>query len=391
MLMLLLPVLLTADYTYFRAAVAGGDVPTTWDVTTGENVAWSAALPGRGLSSPLVVGDRVFVTTCDGLSQERLGVHCFDDATGEKLWTRQFWATGRTASHNKTSNAAPTPASDGERVFAFWSSGDLVALDLKGNLQWVRGLQVDYPNASNSLGMSSSLVVTGGVVVAQCEADAQAVAVGVDAETGEDRWVIDDRPKMANWTSPLPAEVGGERAVLLQSGDGITAVRVADGEVLWKTTDGASTIPSSTSDGSVVFAPSNGLTAYDGSSGAQLWNNSKLSPSTASPIVVGDRVYTVNRSGVVSAADAGSGERAWQLRLAGPYSATPIVAAGRLYFVNERGVAQVVQPSTDEGEVVGEGNFDDTILATPAVRENALYVRSDSTLWKVARSSEPSK
>ncbi|HTD67604.1 MAG TPA: PQQ-binding-like beta-propeller repeat protein, partial [Candidatus Limnocylindria bacterium] len=154
----------TADWPQFRGPLGNGiasaaDVPAKLDTNS---IAWAADLPGRGLSSPIIIGDRVFVTCSSGPKQDRLHVICFNAKDGTKRWERRFWATGRTMSHDKTSVAAPTPASDGERIFAIFSSNDLVCLDLEGNLIWIRGLTRDYPNASNSLGMSSSLTVTDG-------------------------------------------------------------------------------------------------------------------------------------------------------------------------------------------------------------------------------------
>ncbi|MBN8281413.1 MAG: PQQ-binding-like beta-propeller repeat protein [Gammaproteobacteria bacterium] len=189
-----------ADWTQFRGrdgsgAVAEASLPTSLDPR--KSVRWSVDLPGRGLSSPIVVGDRVLVTASSGAKQSRLHVMCFSAVDGSLLWERQFFATGRTMCHEKTAVAANSPASDGRHVFALFSSNDLVALDLDGNLLWLRALSLDYPNVSNSLGMSSSLVVTDGTVVAQVENDTQPLALGLDALTGVNRWKL-ERPKMAN-------------------------------------------------------------------------------------------------------------------------------------------------------------------------------------------------
>lgn len=164
---LLLSCLLTTsvssgDWMQFRGPSGNGAAtaehyPTTW--SSSENLAWQADLPGRGISSPIVVAGRVLVTACSGIRQDRLHVLCFDQCSGKQLWERQFWATGRTQTHQKINTAAPTPVSDGQAVYALFSTNDLFALDLEGNLLWLRGLSEEYPNANNSLGMASSPAV----------------------------------------------------------------------------------------------------------------------------------------------------------------------------------------------------------------------------------------
>ena len=217
-LLLLTSTALAADWPQFRGPDATGvidDQPPGPDL----KIAWQTELPGRGLSSPIIVGDRVFLTCSSGLNQRILHVICLDRQDGHRLWERTVLATGRTMSHKKTCVAAPTPCSDGRRVYALFSSNDLVAFDLDGNLQWLRGLTLDYPNASNSLGMASSPVVIADTLVVQSENDSESLALGLDAATGANRWKM-SRPKAANWTSPV---VLGE-VVGLQSSKGLTGV-----------------------------------------------------------------------------------------------------------------------------------------------------------------------
>jgi outer membrane protein assembly factor BamB len=381
-----------ADWRQFRGsdttAIADGQqLPTSWDDE--RNIAWSAELPGRGLSSPIIVDGRVYVTASSGYRQDRLHVLCFDAEDGGLLWERQFWATGRTASHPKTCVAAPSPASDGERVFAFYSSNDVACLDLDGNLLWFRGLTYDYPNASNSLGMSSSPVVVGNTLVVMVENDTYSFTTGLDVYSGTEAWKI-DRPRAANWTSPAiwPGETPAEDRVLVQSSRGVVALDPATGDVSWEFGDGASTIPSTVVADGVAYVPSNGLTAIRPGRNtpevaAIVWQEGDLGPGTASPIVCDDAVYVINRAGALIRADAATGEVDWKLRLQGPFSATPVAAGGYLYFFNEYGLGQVVDPR-EGGEVISEHDFAETILGTPAVDAGALYVRSDNHLWKIA-------
>lgn len=381
-----------ADWAQFRGPQGSGvsqdqNLPVVWNEK--ENIAWKVDLPGKGISGPIVVGNRVIVTACSGYQQDRLHVLCFAADTGKKTWERQFWATGRTMCHNKMSVAAPTPASDGERIFAFYSTNDVICLDLEGNLQWFRGLTFDYPNASNSLGMASSPIVVGDTLVVQAENDSESFAAGLDVKTGKNRWKL-DRPILANWTSPtiLPGKTRDEDLVLLQSGRGLSAVRPRTGESVWKYGEGCSTIPSSVVADGVVYAPSNGMVALRAEAGDSspkvLWSASKLSPKTPSPLVYRDHVYCVGSADVLSCASAKTGEVVWKLRLEGPFSGTPVAAEGRLYLFNERGVAQVVQLG-EKGEIVATNDLKETILCTPAIARNAIFVRSDTHLWKIAK------
>ena len=355
---------------------------------SGRNVSWKVELPGRGLSGPIAVGDQVLLTASSGYMQDRLHVLSFDAATGQLQWERQFQATGRTGCHEKMCVATPTPASDGERIFAFYSSNDLICTDLDGNLQWYRGLGAEFPNASNSLGMSSSPIVMGSTVIAQVESDAEAFAIGVDTISGETKWKI-DRPRKANWSSPtiMPGTGGRPTVALLQSSAGLTAVDPETGKVIWDFTDGAATIPSSSVFGSVVVIPSNGLTTVKPSADGsveEIWNASNISPATSSPVIMNGMALTVNSAGALTAGDLETGERVWQLRLKGPFSSTPIASNGHLFFFNEQGFAFVVKPSRESGEIVSELDLGETILCSPAASNNALYVRSDGHLWKFA-------
>jgi outer membrane protein assembly factor BamB len=327
------------------------------------------------------------VTASSGPRQDRLHVLSFSLESGALQWERQFWATGRTVCHPKTSVAAPTPASDGERIFAFYSSNDVACLDLAGNLIWFRGLTYDYPNASNSLGMSSSLVVAGETLVAMVECDDESFTIGLNTADGTTRWKL-DRPRKANWTSPSLMSAGDEQLVLLQSSAGVTAVDPKSGETRWEYSDGASTIPTLVVAGNMAYVPSHGLTALrPGSSNPRVpeivWQQSAISPGTASPIVLGDGVYVVTSAGVLTKAALSDGSRVWQARLKGPFSASPVVVGGKFYCVNEEGLAQAVDPAA-EGATVSTHDFGETVLATPSVVRGAIFVRSDKHLWKVA-------
>jgi outer membrane protein assembly factor BamB len=377
------------DWRQFRGSefgVTSGRPPTEWNVPEQKNVAWQADLPGRGPASPIVVGDRVVVTASSGVKQDQLHVLCFDLKTGRGLWQRNFWATGRTACHPQSAVAAPTPASDGQRIFAYFSSNDLICLDLDGNLQWYRGLTYDYPHSGNDVGMSSSPVVVDGIAVVQCENQGDSFAIGVEAATGETRWRI-DREASPSWTSPvaLPANQQHRSLVLLQSSTGVTAHDPATGEEQWRFDVSSDVIPSPVLHyGRAYFVSAGGLYALDVGSENQpkeSWTNNRLKPGAASPIIAGNNVYTINRAGVLHCGDASSGASKWELRLKGEFWATPAVVGDLMFLLSQDGLGQVVRLGDEKGQIIAENPVGETLQASPAVAGDSLIVRSDQHLW----------
>ena len=147
-----------ADWSQFRGpggnpAAADADIPATFGAD--ENVEWIVPVAGRSASSPIIVGEQLILTSDDGAKQDRLLLQSYSTDSGDLLWTRNFWATGRPYTHPASSNAAPSPVSDGRFIVAFYSSNDLVCTDMDGNLQWFRGLGHDYPKTGNDIGTVS--------------------------------------------------------------------------------------------------------------------------------------------------------------------------------------------------------------------------------------------
>ncbi|MFH5803530.1 PQQ-binding-like beta-propeller repeat protein [Alienimonas sp. DA493] len=387
-------------------------VPTTFD-GAGTNVAWAADLPGGGFSGPAVAAGRVFLTADSGYDSDVLHVLAFDDATGAKLWDRRFRATGRTATYEPDMRVATaTPATDGEFVFAQFSSNDVVCLTAEGDVVWYRGLTADYPNVSNSLGMSSSPLLTAAAdgsrtLIVMAENDAESKLFGLDPATGASRWVL-DRPNKANWSSPVLLPAGSEfrnegDLALCQGSYGLQAIDPATGEIAWEWGDGASTVVSPAvaldmEEGDRVLVVSDGIAALKpvvGSDAVKLdWQNGRLRPTYASPVVVrsaaGTLVATLTQGGILSVADLAVGEEIGKARLDGKYWATPVaVGSGenvRLLCPNSEG-AVVVVGFDEEGapKVLATNELGEQgMWASPAAAGNAAYFRSDATLWKIA-------
>jgi outer membrane protein assembly factor BamB len=380
------------DVPQFRGAGGLGissekNLPVTWSNT--ENVRWKAELPGRGLSNPVISGGRVFVTAASRAMQDRLHVLCFDQRTGKLLWERQFWATSNTLCHPKTNMAAPTPIVDGKNVYALFATADLVCLDHDGNLQWARSLVGDYPTVGNNVGMAASPVLAGDAVVVHMENAGESFAVAIDRTTGQNRWLL-DRPRVINWNTPFVHNADGQTQLLLMTPKELTAHHPENGKKIWSFSPGGlSTSPSVVAGEGLLFVPGSKLTALrPGSDGVEpevVWQNPKLNPGFASPVLLKGRIYTVTNGGIVSCAEARTGKIVWTHRLDGAYAASPLAAEGRLYFVSEGGVTTVLEDGGAEPKVLAANELTETILASPVASGGAIFLRSDQHLWCLAK------
>lgn len=377
-----------ADWPEFRGTGGRGTAPMetirrTWSETDG--IAWRVDLPGRGASSPIVVGDLVVVTASSGPRQDALHVLALDRATGALRWQRTFWATGRTLCHPTSAVAAGTPASDGTRIVALFSSCDLFALDRDGRLLWQRNLAVEHPRSGNDVGMGSSPRIVDGTVVVQIDCQGDAFAAGIDAVTGADRWTV-PREKIASWSTPLAVELPDHGAcVVLQNPHGLEVRRGRDGGLVWSWKGPCAGIPMTTEARGVLYVPNDGLAAVPaGAVDPQpTWRSTKLACGIASPLAWGDAVACINRAGVLGVGGAADGSLRGQVRLAGSFWASPILAGDTVVAVNKEGSTFLVSVA-DKPEVVAENQLPGTFTATPAVADGSLYLRSESTLWKIA-------
>ncbi|QVL31709.1 PQQ-binding-like beta-propeller repeat protein [Telmatocola sphagniphila] len=384
---------MAADWTHFRGSdstgVGSGDaVPLPFGPK--QQVAWKADLPGRGLSSPVLVDNKAFLTASSGEKQNHLHVLAYDTKTGQRLWQRTVWATGPTDTHSKTCPAAPTPVSDGKYLVALFATNDLICLDLEGNLQWIRSLHEENPGATDGRGLASSPLIINSTIIVQCENQNTSFAAGIDISTGKNRWQ-QARPRELSWSSPIsiPGKSLNEPLALIQGNNKLSAYEPLTGKEIWAIQGRWHPFASCALKGRLLLVPGeNKLFAYElqdeGVPPKLLWEQSRLNPSTASPLIYEGKIYSL-RGSILASGELKTGNILNQIRLKGGFSSSLVVAGGLLFCVNEDGLVHVVRPGEEDPVLVDSYPFEETILSTPAATGGALYLRSDKHFWKVGK------
>lgn len=336
------------------------NLPLKWSPS--ESLAWRTPLPGYGQSSPVVWGDQVFVTAIDGTEKEKLLVVAVDVKTGQLLWSKKFSATQKGKNNPMMSRAAPTPVVDKEAVYAFFESGDVVALTHDGEVKWERSLANDYGAFKNNHGVGSSPSQTDKAVMVLIDDLGPSYLVALDKATGKNLWKA-GRKSRGSWTSPVIGKIDGKPAVLVSSSGSLDAYEAATGKEL-ASLDGlvGNNIPSPVVFGDLVVlgagenrmkpdlaasARSNccvRLTVKgDKISFEPVWNGKKAICQHASPLVHKGHAYFVTKTGLVHCVDLKTGAEKYAERLDNQCWATPMGAGDHVFFFGKDGVTTVVK------------------------------------------------
>lgn len=380
-----------ANWPQFRGPNGSGvptdkaSYPDEWSKE--KNLAWSADLPGVGISSPVVFDNHVYITACSGFDQDRLHILAFDAESGKQLWHRQLWATGSTACNNATNMAAPTPVTDADGVYAMFGSGDLASFGHDGQLRWYRSLVGDYPLITNQVGMASSLVVWRDRLILPLDNVGDSFVAAVDTRYGENVWKV-KRPKLLNWVTPVIRETNDGAELLFQTPDELVAYDPESGKQLWTYGAGMSNKPSTVVVKDRIFATQGGVVALDPSEKGEpkkLWDTPRLASRYGSPLFYQGSLYSVNSSGVLNCVNPKDGELRWSERVGKDISAALVAADGKIYAISEAGKAYVIRVSEDGGEVLKTNDLDDKVMATPALANGRIYIRAETRLYCIGK------
>ena len=416
------------DWPQFRGIRATGvaegfALPASWDVAKGQGVAWKTAIPGLGLSSPIVWGDLACVSTSIsgqkdaslkvGLygdvkpvlddTEHEWRVYCLDKKTGAVRWQQTVVrAVPKIKRHTKASHANSTLATDGERLIAFFGSEGLYAYDLKGKQLWKKDLGVLdagwFTDPSAQWETGSSPILHDNVVVIQADVQKGSFLGAFDARNGNELWRV-ARSDVPTWGTPTVHQVNGQTQLIVNSWHHIGAYDFKTGKEIWKLAGGGD-IPVPTpvvQDGLIFITNAHGpkapvyairetatgdITLAEGSTSnaGVAWSAPRNGGYMCTPLVYRGLVYIVKYNGVLSAYDAKTGEVKFQQRLAGGTSAftsSPIAADGKVFLASEEGHVYVLKAGP-VFEVLSENDMTESVLSTPAISEGALLYRTQN-------------
>ncbi|MCA9056060.1 MAG: PQQ-binding-like beta-propeller repeat protein [Planctomycetaceae bacterium] len=389
-----------ANWPQFRGPTGQGladaaPVPTVWNER--KNIAWKTPLEGRGHSSPVVWGTQVWLTTAstDG---KRLGAIGLDRMTGEVIHTVAVFApTSLEEIHADNTFASPTPVITEGRLYVDFGTYGVACIDTdSGQVLWRnQSLRCEHQGGPGS----SPVLFEETLIVHRDGADQQFVAA-LDIKNGRIRWRRDrSAPFRENpithraFASPLLYEHQGRTLLISPAADQCHAYDAATGEELWHVRYiGFSNVPCPVAVGDHVyictgfFSPELRSVRLGGSGDVTEshveWAYKAQIPDVSSPILVDGRIYFVSTKGVLSCVDAATGDRIYIHRLGGNFSASPLFAGGLLYFCNKEGVTKVVRPGEDH-EIISSNKLDDGIHASPIAVDGALYIRTETHLYRI--------
>ncbi len=402
-------------------------LPSTWNVESGENVRWKTPIPGLGHSSPVVWGNRVFVTTAvpdSGEASLKVGLYgnivsanddtaqtwkvlALDLETGKVLWQRDaHHGIPKVKRHTKATHANSTPATDGERVVAMFGSEGLYAYDFDGNLLWKKDLGVldsgFYTVPGAQWGFSSSPVIHQGRLILQVDIQKESFLAAYDVATGGEIWRT-PREEVPTWGSPTIAPRGDQLQVAVNDWKHIGGYDFATGRELWRLAGGGDIpvptpivyrdlilITNAHGGPRPIYAVRTSASGdITGSAEYLAWSEDKSGTYMQTPIVVGDLGYFCLDNGVLTVLDIATGERVYQQRLGSGqtgFTASPVAGDGKVYFTSEDGEVYVLGAGR-EFQHIATNELAETFMSTPAIAGDTMLFRTRGNLIAIQQKS----
>lgn len=370
-----------------RGVCSYTNLPLAWDGQSGAGVKWKVPVPLPGRSSPIVWGNRVFLT---GATRDKREVYCYDIATGKLLWQSAVdaGAVGNVDVMEDTGHAASTPVTDGTNVYAVFANGDVAALGFCAEKRW----SVNLGLPANRYGFASSPVICGHMLVIQFDNNAEqggkSELIALDKAGGAEIWRV-ERPVADSWPSPVVIETGTSTQLITAANEWIIAYDSGAGAERWRfACHGSDTAPSPLFAGGLVIAPvandqvyalrpdRQGEVAQDGAA----WTSSDGVNDVPSPVAHGGLVFLLRVGGTIACLEVNSGKKIWDHELGEEFYASPVIAGDRLYLTARSGAVLILRAGPKHEEL-GRAGLGEPSDCTPAFAPGMIIMRGASSLF----------
>jgi outer membrane protein assembly factor BamB len=366
------------------------NIPSHWDIKTGEGILWKTKIPLPGNNSPVVWGDRIFLSGADPNNRQ---VFCFDTSSGELLWKGDVLGLTRSDEEplevmEETGFAAPTVVTDGRRVYAIFPTGDVGCFDFKGKKVWEKNLG----RPDNSYGYASSLAMYQNLVLIQYdqggEEDSKSELIALDGFSGRVVWRT-KRPVGNSWSSPIVADIGEQFQVITCADPWVIGYNPADGAELWRVNCLTGDIaPSPIYANGLVFViePYSKLVAIkpDGKGDVTkthvAWVSEEGGPDICSPVSNGERIFLLATEGLLECYKVTDGKKLWEKDLQEYFLASPSLVGGNLYLLSEKGVMYIAEAGFEYKELA-RCELNEKCHASPAFADGRIYIRGVENLY----------
>ena len=366
------------------------NVPSRWDGKTGEGILWKTEIPLPGNNSPVVWGDRVFLSGADPNSRQ---VYCFDTSTGGLLWKGDVLGLPKSNEEplevmEDTGLAAPTVATDGRRVYAIFPTGDVGCFDFKGKKVWEKNLG----RPDSSYGYASSLAMYQNLLLIQYDQggveDEKSELIALDGFSGRVVWQT-KRPVGNSWSSPVVASIGEQFQVITCGDPWAVAYNPSDGAELWRVNCLSGDIaPSPIYSNGLVFIiePYSKLVAIkpDGKGDVTethiAWISEEGGPDICSPVSNGESIFLLATEGLLESYNVSDGKRLWEKDMQEYFLASPCLVGNNLYMLSEKGVMFIAEGGSEYKELA-KCELGEKCHASPAFADGRIYIRGVENLY----------
>jgi outer membrane protein assembly factor BamB len=398
---------LAEDWPGFRGPTRQGisretNVPIRWGA--GSNIAWKIQIPGKGWSSPIVFGDRVFVTTAtDGGVSFRL--LCLDRLTGDTLWNKQVYRQEAGHKSRQNSYASSTPVTDGEKVYVLAADGTLAAVSMQRTVVWTHR-EFEYYSEH---GLAVSPILYKDLLIAPFDGSSsgpnkkvgwqvpwgKGLVLALDKNTGKVCWRGRRGSSRIAHVVPQIVTENGRDQLVSSAGDVVQGFDLDTGQRIWTVSNpGEGVVPSLVTGDGLIFATSGfGEPAIrairtggkgDVTKTHIAWELTKDVPKIPSMLYVKPYLYLVTEGGLAKCIRAATGEIVWAERLGGRHSASPVWADGKVYFLSEQGRTTVIE-SGPTFKIIARNEIGEKCCASPAISRRQIFIRSENTLYCIGR------